>query len=81
MAKEFTVSDLLADKDCTATLETLSFEKGMTLLEELVSQVERGTLPLDTTVRAYERGSLVLAHLKKSLEGAEEKIRVLKKGS
>lgn len=58
-------------------IEALSFEQALALLEEVVTSVESGTLPLDQAVGSYERGTQLVQHLRKLLSGAEEKLRVL----
>ena len=77
--KRITVESLVEGSVDESAVKGLSFEEGLKLLEELVEQVESGTLPLERAITAYERGSLVVAQLKKALEGAEERIRVVNK--
>lgn len=76
--KTITIKDLLTKDNVKPLLKEINFEKGMKLLEELVSQVESGTLPLDVAVSSYERGALLIAHLRDLLKGAEAKLEVLK---
>jgi exodeoxyribonuclease VII small subunit len=79
-----------AGKDGSVTLETLingevsetqvgalSFEQALKLLEEVVTSVESGALPLDRAIGSYEHGTALIKHLRKLLSGAEEKLRVL----
>lgn len=63
-----------------STLEGVSFEQGLQRLEELVEQVESGVMPLDQSLQAYEQGARLVAHLRKLLSGAEEKLRTLQEG-
>lgn len=75
--KELTVEAFLGS--CEVDFAGLSFEKGLALLEELVSKVEEGSLPLDQAIGAYERGVGLIEHLQGQLGSAEEKLRVLRK--
>lgn len=58
-------------------LEGLAFEDGLKLLEELVSKVETGSLPLESAILSYERGVALVARLRELLSGAEQKIKLL----
>lgn len=82
-----------ANKDQVVTLEALisgevsedqvnalTFEQALKLLEEVVTSVESGSLPLDRAIGSYEHGSSLIKHLRKLLSGAEEKLRVLNQG-
>lgn len=61
-------------------VNALTFEQALKLLEEVVTSVESGSLPLDRAIGSYEHGSLLIKHLRKLLSGAEEKLRVLNQG-
>ena len=74
--KEIKLDSILEGK---AELSSLSFEKGLALLEELVSRVESGSLPLDKAIEAYEQGVKLASKLQAELQGAEEKLKLLKK--
>lgn len=80
MAAALTLEDLITDEKSVAKIGKLSFEDAMTLLDELVSKVESGGLPLEKVMICYERGSALMEHLRKQLSGAEEKLKVLQKG-
>lgn len=77
--KEITLGDFLKTENIDSTVKTISFERGLKLLEELVIQVESGAMPLDQTMTAYEHGAALLEQLRKLLSGAEEKLKVLQK--
>lgn len=79
MAKGITVKELLSAEDSDALISELSFENGLKLLEELVEKVESGSLALDSAVNSYEKGVAIIAKLRSLLEGAEAKLKVLKK--
>lgn len=73
-----TVADLMAAEDPAATVGSLRFEQGQALLQELVSRVESGDIPLDQAVLSYEIGSILLNHLRQLLNQAEERVRILR---
>jgi len=79
--KKIILQELLASDAGTAEklLSDLPFEEAMRLLEELVTSVESGSLPLEQSLRSYESGVVVINHLKKLLSGAEERLVVLNK--
>ncbi len=79
MVKIVKVEDILADQDPAEKIAALTFEQGLGLLEELVTSVESGSLPLDKSMLSYERGVALIEHLRAKLSGAEEKLRVLQK--
>jgi exodeoxyribonuclease VII small subunit len=79
MAKVITLKEILGDGDPKALLKELSFENGLKLLEELVTKVESGALPLDAAVVSYEKGVMMIEHLRGLLSGAEEKLKILQR--
>lgn len=83
MKDQITLEVLLSEKekDLEKRLGELSFEGGLKLLEELVTRVESGTLPLEQAILSYERGVSLVAKLRGLLAGAEEKLKVLNKSA
>lgn len=79
MVKKISLKELLTVEDPAKVIETLSFEQGLELLEELVEKVETGALDLDASILSYERGMLVISQLRALLEGAEKKLKVVNK--
>jgi exodeoxyribonuclease VII small subunit len=77
MKKGIALDELLGASETKAALADLNFEGGLKLMEELVSKVESGTLPLDKAILSYEKGVQLVAHLRGLLAGAEEKLKVL----
>jgi len=75
--KQITLAELLKAGDPAAIIKDLSFEAGLKLLEELVSKVEAGSLPLDQAIASYEKGAKVIEQLRSLLSGAEQKIKLL----
>jgi exodeoxyribonuclease VII small subunit len=58
----------------TKTLEGLTFEQAFKELEESVSKLESGELPLEESLALYERGQALAAYCGKMLDEAELKI-------
>lgn len=77
MSNGVTVDSLLQEGEAGKYIEELSFESGLSLLEELVKRVEGGELPLEQSILAYERGVQLLSHLRELISGAEEKLETL----
>ena len=77
MPKEIILKNLLG-KEFKELKEQISFESGTKLLEELVTQVESGELPLEQSITAYTKGAELLEHLKGLLGEAEAKLEMVK---
>jgi exodeoxyribonuclease VII small subunit len=75
--KELTLEVLLSGEVKDEQLSTLSFEQALKLLEQVVTSVESGNLPLDRAIGSYEKGTGLIQHLRGLLSKAEEKLRVL----
>ena len=59
----------------------ISFEEAMKRLEEIVSHLEKGDIPLEESIRLFEEGSGLLALCSSQLEEAEQKVMLLERGS
>jgi len=57
------------------------FETALAELEQIVQQMESGSLTLDESISAYQRGSELLKHCQNRLGEAEQKIRLLENGA
>jgi len=57
--------------------ENLSFEEATQELEAIVQQMEQGDLPLEQALKAFERGVQLARHSQKTLQEAEQKVKVL----
>ena len=55
----------------------MSFEEAMAALETVVSQLERGEVPLDQSIALYERGAALKSHCAAKLKDAEEKVELI----
>lgn len=63
----------------SVAIAELSFEKALEELEQIVSRLERGEVPLAESIVIYERGDALRKHcdaLLKQAEARVEKIRV-----
>ncbi|AVX20153.1 Exodeoxyribonuclease VII small subunit [Carboxydocella sporoproducens DSM 16521] len=55
----------------------LSYEEAMQKLERIVSQLERGQLPLEDALRAFEEGVKLVRLCQEKLQAAEGKLLLL----
>ena len=65
-------------------ISAMSFETAVAELERIVTELERGDVPLDKSIEIYERGEALKAHCEKLLNAAEkriEKIRLDRQGN
>lgn len=52
----------------------ITFEAGMEELEKLVTQMERGEMPLDQSIAAYSRGMELIKELNAMLDAGDKRI-------
>ena len=67
------------DKKIKDGIENLSFEESLKALEEIVEELDSGSIDLDKAVSAYEKGAQLKLHCEKKLKAAKlriEKIEV-----
>jgi exodeoxyribonuclease VII small subunit len=57
-----------------ADIGTLSFEKALTQLEDIVSKLEGGKVDLEESIKLYEKGEALKKHCEKKLAEAEARI-------
>ncbi len=57
--------------------EIPSFEDGLKQLEEVVSQLEDGDLPLEKSLELFEKGMTLSASCRRQLQDAEAKVEIL----
>jgi exodeoxyribonuclease VII small subunit len=55
----------------------VSYEAALQELEQLVSQLESGQMPLEQLLSGYQRGAQLLAFCRDKLAAVEEQIKVL----
>lgn len=56
------------------------FEQALAELESLVTGMEEGEMTLEASLTAYKRGMLLAAYCRKTLDDAEQQIKVLEAG-
>ena len=61
----------MADAD---DISSLSFEKALALLEEIVARLEGGKVDLAESIKIYERGEALRKHCEAKLAEAEARI-------
>ena len=61
--------------------ENLSFEEALTELESIVSDLEKGDLPLEESMKLFERGLTLSGTSQEKLSAAEQKIQILMNAS
>jgi exodeoxyribonuclease VII small subunit len=55
-------------------VSTLSFEAALKQLEEIVTKLERGDVPLEESIAIYERGEALKKRCEALLSEAEERV-------
>ena len=58
-----------------------SYEAAVQELEQLVSRIESGDMPLEQLLSGYQRGAELLKYCRDKLEAVEGQIKVLDEGS
>lgn len=56
----------------------MSFEEAMLALEQVVSALEKGEVPLEQSIALYERGAALKAYCAGKLREAEEKVELIR---
>ncbi len=55
-------------------MKKINYEKSMERLEEIVTKLEEGSLPLEESIKLYEEGTKLTAGCYEILKNAEQKI-------
>lgn len=55
-------------------ISQMSFEQALAALEDIVTQLERGDVPLDQSITLYERGEKLRAACQSRLDAAQARI-------
>lgn len=63
-----------------AAKKKLTFEEQLDKVESLISEMEAGTMPLDTMLKAYDEGMQIIAAMEKELAAATQRLTVLRRG-
>jgi exodeoxyribonuclease VII small subunit len=58
-------------------VENMSFEQAMAELEQVVTRLERGDVPLQDSIALYERGAKLKKRCEDELKRAEEKVAAI----
>lgn len=58
----------------------MSFEDALQRIEEIVSEIEEGSVPLEESIDKYAEGTKLIEHCRTVLGNAEKKIQLLTKG-
>lgn len=58
-----------------------TFEERLAQVEQLISEVESGELPLEEALKRYEEGMQALSTLEKELKSAQQKLTVLRQAA
>ncbi|MAS99916.1 MAG: exodeoxyribonuclease VII small subunit [Paracoccaceae bacterium] len=58
----------------TKDISNFSFEQAMSELEDVVSKLENGQVPLEDSIKLYELGNALKKHCEQKLKDAEEKV-------
>ncbi len=61
--------------------KTPSFEAALAELEQVVSDMEGGKLPLEEALAAYQRGAELLQQCRSRLDAAQLQVRILEDGA
>jgi exodeoxyribonuclease VII small subunit len=56
----------------------MSFEEAMGALENVVTSLERGEVPLEASIALYERGAALKSHCAAKLKEAEDKVEMIR---
>lgn len=65
----------------SADIAAMSFEQALVALEEIVTQLERGDVPLDQSIDLYERGEKLRAACQERLDSAQARIEKIVQAS
>jgi exodeoxyribonuclease VII small subunit len=60
-----------------STPEPLSFEAALTELEQIVTSMEEGQMPLEQSLAAYKRGAELLKLCQAALRDAQQQVSIL----
>ena len=67
--------------DKAKDIAKLSFEAALAELEGIVSDLEKGQVPLEKSIELYERGELLKKHCEAQLKSAEARIEKITLGA
>lgn len=72
------MSDAVPLPNDDSDIRRMSFEEALASLERIVSDLERGDVPLEQSIRIFERGEKLKTHCDRLLNAAEDKVEKIK---
>ena len=63
--------------NASSTPERPSFEAALTELEQIVTSMEEGQMPLEQSLAAYKRGAELLKFCQAALQDAQQQVKIL----
>jgi exodeoxyribonuclease VII small subunit len=70
----------MTDKMTDGPIAEMTFEQALAALEQVVSQLEGGQVPLEQSIALYERGDALKKHCEAKLGEAELKVEKIVAG-
>ena len=70
----------MTDKPIDGPIAELTFEEALAALEQVVSQLEGGQVPLEQSIALYERGDALKKHCEAQLGEADLKVEKIVAG-
>ncbi len=67
-------------RNMSKTTKPQTFESALAELEEIVSDMEAGQLPLEKSLAAYQRGAELLKFCQTTLQDAQQQVKILEDG-
>lgn len=61
----------------SSTAQRPSFEAALTELEQIVTSMEEGQMPLEQSLAAYKRGAELLKLCQSALQDAQQQVKIL----
>ncbi|MES2952737.1 MAG: exodeoxyribonuclease VII small subunit [Pseudomonadota bacterium] len=80
MPKAPAKTDSNAEADAISAMPA-TYEAALGELEQLVGQLESGSMPLDQLLSGYQRGAQLLQFCRDKLQAVEDQIKVLDDGT
>lgn len=68
----------MPDQATDKPVAEMSFEEAMSALEQVVTSLERGEVPLEASIALYERGAALKSHCAAKLKEAEDKVEMIR---
>ena len=62
------------------TEEKATFEERLQSVQDIITQIEEGKLPLEDSMKQFENGMQILSRLDEELKGMNRRLTVLKDG-